>query len=98
MAFDGTGCGDNLGLDLTGSNPSAATLIKARNDRTTVFNKKTRSHEIAKENRDNHSMLLRWILEQIPLIEAELNESKVAGGHRLPSRRDSELASKGWTS
>jgi hypothetical protein len=54
-------------------------LIKARNDHITVFHRKIRSYLIAKEDADNHSILLHWILEQVPLIEAELKESKVAG-------------------
>ena len=58
-------------------------LIKAQRDRIGVFYRKKTRCEIAKKKVDNHSVLLHWILKQIPLIEAELaelKEAKAAGG------------------
>jgi hypothetical protein len=44
-------------------------LIKAQNDRITVFHEKIKSYKIVKRKANDHSILLRWILEQIPLID-----------------------------
>jgi hypothetical protein len=64
--------------------------IKQRNDLIDEFFKKTqlpqitsdgglkRSYQSFKDNAERRSILLRWILQQIPLIELELNKTKVA--------------------
>lgn len=64
--------------------------IKRRNDLVYDFYKKTqlsqitndgkwkRSYQSAKDDAERRSILLRWILQQIPLIELELNQPKVA--------------------
>ncbi|KAF8846869.1 hypothetical protein BDZ45DRAFT_733970 [Acephala macrosclerotiorum] len=64
--------------------------IKRRNDLVYEFYKKTqlsqitkdgkrkRSYQMAREDADRRSILLRWILQQIPLIELELKQAKVA--------------------
>ncbi|KAH8747275.1 hypothetical protein F5883DRAFT_653602 [Diaporthe sp. PMI_573] len=52
--------------------------IKRRNDLTTDFSRAARNYLIVKEDADRHRAKLRWILEQVPLIEAELKESKAA--------------------
>lgn len=61
-------------------------LIKERFDHITVFHEKIGHYKIEKENRDNHGILLRWILKQITMIEAEMNGSKVAGGTSVDTR------------
>lgn len=55
-------------------------LITRRNDLTTDFKRAARNYLIAKEDADRHSAKLRWILEQVPLVEAELRESDAAKG------------------
>jgi hypothetical protein len=67
--------------------------IKGRNDLVSEFHEKTKSYQIAKGNAERCSILLRWILQQLPLIELELNQAKVAensniqdGGKRRPKR------------
>ncbi|CZR65639.1 uncharacterized protein PAC_15539 [Phialocephala subalpina] len=64
--------------------------IKRRDDLIYEFYKKTqlsqitkdgkrkRSYQSAKDDAKRRSILLRWILQQIPLIELELNQVKVA--------------------
>jgi hypothetical protein len=46
---------------------------------------------IVKEDADRHSAKLRWILEQVPLVEAELRESKVKGGSHTGHRTKRRL-------
>ena len=53
-------------------------LIKQRNDLISEFHQKTRSSQIAKHNAERRSILLQWILQQVPLIELELNQLKMA--------------------
>ncbi|KAL2352918.1 hypothetical protein BJ546DRAFT_794317, partial [Cryomyces antarcticus] len=52
--------------------------IKRRNDLISEFHQKTRSSQIAKHAAERRSILLRWILQHVPLIELELNQPKVA--------------------
>ncbi|KAK3940771.1 hypothetical protein QBC46DRAFT_449292 [Diplogelasinospora grovesii] len=55
--------------------------VKERNKHIFSFSNVARDYGNAKERVDHHEILLRWILEQIPLIELELNESKrIQGG------------------
>ncbi|KAL5331131.1 hypothetical protein ACEPPN_000660 [Leptodophora sp. 'Broadleaf-Isolate-01'] len=52
--------------------------IKRRNDVVSAFLKKTQNYRIAKEDAERRSILLRWVLEQVPLIELELNAAEGA--------------------
>ncbi len=52
--------------------------IKRRNAFITEFMQRTRDYRIAKRDAERHSVLLRWILQQVPLIELELNQPSVA--------------------
>lgn len=52
--------------------------IKRRNDLITGFLQLTRNYRIAKRNAERHGVLLRWMLQQVPLIELELNSPNVA--------------------
>lgn len=47
------------------------------------FAVRTKSYRIAKHKANRQSILLRWILQQVPLIEHELNLAKVTGNHSL---------------
>ena len=68
--------------------------IKRRDDLVSEFTKRTKNYQIAKENAERRSILLRWILQQVHLIELELNTAKVAendsnrqnGGRRRSKR------------
>jgi hypothetical protein len=61
--------------------------IKRRNDLISEFCHQTRVFQIAKRDAERHGKLLRWMLQQLPLIEVELDASNVA---RINSdRRDS---------
>ncbi|KAK0104851.1 hypothetical protein ONS95_005117 [Cadophora gregata] len=53
--------------------------IKRRNGLIHDFLDKTQNYQIANEDAEHRRILLRWILEQIPLIELELSQTKVAG-------------------
>lgn len=52
--------------------------IKRRNDLITNFIQRTRNYRTAKHDAEHHSILLQWMLQQIPLIEGELNSQNVA--------------------
>jgi hypothetical protein len=73
--------------------------IKRRNDLVSKFHQKTKSYQIVKDNAERHNILLRWILQQIPLIEFELNQAKGAendsggedGRNRLKRNLDNDL-------
>ncbi|KAH6614516.1 hypothetical protein B0J18DRAFT_302200 [Chaetomium sp. MPI-SDFR-AT-0129] len=54
--------------------------IMRRGDLITEFIRGTWDYQRAKRNLRRQHLLLQWILEQMPLIEAELNEPKVAKG------------------
>ncbi|KAK4152083.1 hypothetical protein C8A00DRAFT_16590 [Chaetomidium leptoderma] len=58
----------------------ALKTIKRRGDLITEFIRETWDYPEEKRNLHRQRLLLQWILEQVPLIEAELNEPKVAGG------------------
>ncbi|KAJ3579596.1 hypothetical protein NPX13_g962 [Xylaria arbuscula] len=51
--------------------------IKRRNDMVDEFSLEVRSHQRAKTNAGRYSAILQWILEQVPLVEAEMNKSGV---------------------
>lgn len=59
---------------------TATSLILASKRRKLIrdFMKQTRSYRIAKNNKNRQSILLRWILEEIPLIESELSAANGA--------------------
>lgn len=52
--------------------------IKRRNDLITKFRQQTGNYIIARRDAEHHSILLRWMLQQVPLIELELNPHNVA--------------------
>ncbi len=52
--------------------------IKRRNDLVSEFRKTTKNYRMSKKDAERRSILLRWILEQVPLIELELNPAVVA--------------------
>lgn len=54
--------------------------IGRRNGLVTAFKRAAKDYLIAKEDVDRHSAKLRWIREQVPLVEAELRESRAAKG------------------
>ncbi|KAK4243397.1 hypothetical protein C7999DRAFT_18242 [Corynascus novoguineensis] len=58
----------------------ALKTIKRRGDLITEFIRGTWDYQGAKRNLRRQCLLLQWVLEQVPLIEAELNEPKVAEG------------------
>ena len=49
------------------------------------FNQKTKSYAIAKDDVASQSRLLRWILQQVPLIELELKLAKVTENDSITS-------------
>ncbi|PQE09032.1 ankyrin 23 unc44 protein [Rutstroemia sp. NJR-2017a BBW] len=51
--------------------------ISRRRSLISDFHDQTKGYEIAKGNVNRQSILLRWILQQVPLIEIELNQAKV---------------------
>ena len=76
--------------------------IKRRADLITNFVCGTWDYKTAEKDADYHSILVRWMLEQLPLVEAELKASMAAGGvsnmecstKRRPScRQDDDLSS-----
>jgi hypothetical protein len=52
--------------------------IKRRNDLVYEFKKRTKNYQISKGQAKRRSILLRWMLQQVPLIELELNPANVA--------------------
>ncbi|KAG4437684.1 hypothetical protein IFR05_006846 [Cadophora sp. M221] len=52
--------------------------IKRRNNLVSEFIEKTKSYRISKHDAERRSILLRWILEQVPFIELELDSSEAA--------------------
>ncbi|KAF2458745.1 hypothetical protein BDY21DRAFT_362953 [Lineolata rhizophorae] len=73
---------------------SSFELIKRRNDLVGDFIRRIKDYRIAKGNADRHRNLQRWILEQLPLIVAELNEgrsrSKMPRGRKRGLERDQD--------
>ncbi|KAF2257131.1 hypothetical protein BU26DRAFT_546274 [Trematosphaeria pertusa] len=56
--------------------------LKRRSDCITEFIQRTEDYRITKKNAKHHDVLLRWMLQQIPLIEAELNPSNECGSDK----------------
>ncbi|KAG8426348.1 hypothetical protein J3459_008260 [Metarhizium acridum] len=66
--------------------------IRSRNDRITQFIQATFGYAGAKRDADRHRVLVQWVLDQVPLIEAEMNPCKAnrrlgSGGRRATKRR-----------
>ena len=61
--------------------------IRKRNDLVTEFTRATGKYRTAKKDAERRRPRLRWILEQVPLIEAELNEPSAAETCSNTSRR-----------
>jgi len=53
--------------------------IMRRNDRISEYFLQTKSSRIAKREAEHHGKLLRWVLQQLSLIELELNAPNVIG-------------------
>lgn len=53
--------------------------ISKRRNLIVDFHRQTKSYKIAKTDANNQSILLRWILQQVPLIESELNPGVSSG-------------------
>lgn len=53
--------------------------IRSRNDRITDFIRGTFAYAGAKRDAACHRVLVQWVLDQVPLIEAEMNPSKANG-------------------
>lgn len=63
--------------------------IRKHNDAVTTFLPATRRHRCGKEAADRYSLLLRWMLQQVPSVALEqssLNSAKVAINQRDSSR------------
>lgn len=58
---------------------SRLTKISNRRNLIVKFHCQTKSYKSSKTDANNQSILLRWILQQVPLIESELNP-KVSSG------------------
>ena len=76
--------------------------IKRRGDLITDFICGTWDYKTAEKDAEHHSILVQWILEQLPLVEAELKASKTAEGgsdaergtkRRLTRHQDDEPSS-----
>ena len=61
--------------------------IKRRNDLITNFIQRTRHFSLAKRDVERHSILLRWVLQQVPLIELELNPLSAEAGEGENTRK-----------
>jgi hypothetical protein len=55
--------------------------VQRRNSLITNFNSAARSHGRAKEAAQRHFARVQWILDQVPLVEAEMREAKAAEGN-----------------
>ena len=87
-------------LSIARSKLAAATKsheqISRRRELIRKFKLQTKSYRIAKSDADRQSMLLRWILKQVPLVELELKPTKVSendstevnGGHQRKLKRN----------
>ncbi|POS72348.1 hypothetical protein DHEL01_v209259 [Diaporthe helianthi] len=64
----------------------ALSLIRRRNDLITKFKQSVGSYLSSKREAAKHNLRVRWTLEQVPLIEAELNESSTARTGPKPVR------------
>ncbi|KAJ4321052.1 hypothetical protein N0V84_005519 [Fusarium piperis] len=53
--------------------------IRSRNDRITEFIRATFDYADAKRDAASHRVRVQWVLDQVPLIEAEMNPSKANG-------------------
>ncbi|KAK4151489.1 hypothetical protein C8A00DRAFT_45301 [Chaetomidium leptoderma] len=73
----------------------ALKTIRRRGDLITEFIRGTWDYPEEKRNLHRQRLLLQWILEQVPLIEAELNEPKVAEGG---SRAGRDQVTDDWRS
>ena len=58
---------------------AALKLIRRRNGLVDKFHVNLRQYKIMKKDSERHEILLRWILDQVPLIETELNKTEVTG-------------------
>ncbi len=52
--------------------------VKRRNDLVTKFIISVQPHRIAKTGAKRQSILMQWVLQQLPLVEAEMKEAKKA--------------------
>ncbi|KAG5748613.1 hypothetical protein H9Q70_008726 [Fusarium xylarioides] len=65
--------------------------VRSRNHRITQFIRATFDYDEAKRDAARHRVLVQWVLDQVPLIEAEMNPSKANGpgtvGRRTAKRK-----------
>ncbi|KAI0549732.1 hypothetical protein F4679DRAFT_595523 [Xylaria curta] len=65
--------------------------IQSRNDRITEFIRATFDYAGARRHTARHRVLVQWVLDQVPLVEAEMNPSKAnrpgSDGRRGTKRR-----------
>ncbi|KAF2189914.1 hypothetical protein K469DRAFT_683268 [Zopfia rhizophila CBS 207.26] len=61
--------------------------VKRRHNLIYEFTERTKNIRIAKRNAERHSILLRWMLQQVPLIELELKQSNTTGNDSIRGRR-----------
>ncbi|KAM4062850.1 hypothetical protein HRG_007667 [Hirsutella rhossiliensis] len=61
--------------------------VKRRNDRVTAFVRATFDYVGAKKDAARHSILLPWVLEQVPLIETEVIQSETHKASPSGNRR-----------
>lgn len=65
---------------------AALKRVKRRGNLVTDFIRATFGHKRARRNLEHHGLLVRWMLEQIPLIEAETSKPRTSGGRSQAGR------------
>ena len=70
-------------------------LVKRRTDLITAFFTNSRSYEMRKEEADRQHSMVRWVLDQIPLIKVEVDKPRVScagpkGGRKRRLEQDGD--------
>lgn len=60
--------------------------VKRRGNLITDFIRETFGHKRARRDLEHHGLLVRWMLEQIPLIEAESSKLRTSEGRSQAGR------------
>ncbi|KAF3768225.1 hypothetical protein M406DRAFT_349700 [Cryphonectria parasitica EP155] len=66
----------------------ALALIKRRNDLIGEFKRATEDYCIEKREMGHDRIRMQWVLDQVPLVEAELNGARPAGGTEATRNHD----------